>query len=233
MGLLSSGPSAEELEARKAEAQKVGEAAAKEHAARRRVLVNSGSGIGSSAWGWGPNHMGSGPAGTPVEAVVYTDKNGDEYINMMGDRSDTSSAAYWDERSGTWKMGKYGAGGGDNRGTFYSTDVVAAPSGGGGGAAPRGAPVSGVTGDVGAVATPGVTTEQVLGTQNYNSMNNFVPTSHTMGNDGQTQHLNPLVAAQNWVHQLQPQPTYNLGQYQNPGIGLLEDEQQNSIWGTV
>ncbi len=121
-----------------------------------------------------------------------------------------------------------------NQNKYYSVNPIEEEKDeGGGGGAPRRAPTSGVTGDVGAVATPGVTTEEVLGTQGYNSMNNFVPTSHTMGNDGQTQHLNPLVAAENWVHQLQPQPTYNLGQYINPGIGLLEDEQQNSIWGTV
>ena len=105
--------------------------------------------------------------------------------------------------------------------------------GGGGGESPQREFISGVTGDVGAVSTPGVTTEQVLGSQNYNNMNNFAPTAHTMGNDGQTQHLNPLVAAQNWMHQLQPQPTYNQGLYINPGVGLLEDEQQNSIWGIV
>ena len=224
----SSRKSPEELAAQKAEEQRIGEAAAREHAARRKVLVNSASGVGSGKYGWGPNHKGSGPEGTPAEYIVYTDKRGDEYINA-GDTD--HERAYWDERTGTWKSGKYGPPSGAQ---YWSTDVVAAPSGGGGGGgAPRRAPTSGVVGDVGAVATPGVTTEEVLGTQNYNSMNNFVPTSHTMGNDGQTQHLNPLVAAENWLHQLQPQPTYNLGQYRNPQIGLLEDEQQNSIWGTV
>ncbi len=218
----SSGKSPEQM----AEEQRIGEAAAKAHAEKRKVLVNSGGDIGSGKYGWGPNYKGSGPEGTPTEYTVHTDKRGDEYINAgQGD----NEQMYWDERTGTWRS-RYGATSSEH---YWSTDVVAAPSGGGGGGSPQRTPTSGVTGDVGAVATPGVTTEEVLGTQGYNSMNNFVPTSHTMGNDGQTQHLNPLVAAENWVHQLQPQPTYNLGQYINPGIGLLEDEQQNSIWGTV
>ena len=140
---------------------------------------------------------------------------------------DPGDSYTYNEETGDWR--NFGASSGIKN---ISLSEIARPaSGGGGGEAPRPIPTSGVVGDVGAVATPGVTTEQVLGTQNYNSMNNFQPISQTMGNNGQTQHLNPLVAAQNWVHELQPQPTYNLGQYQNPQIGLLEDEQQNSIWG--
>ena len=164
-----------------------------------------------------------GDVGANVE--TYTLKNG-----TRGFTGNDGTVYYLNEDNGRWESSTRAA-------DYYnlgSIAAAAAPSGGGGGGgAPRRAPVSGVVGDVGAVATPGVTTEEVLGTQNYDSMNNFVPTSHTMGNVGQTQHLNPLVAAENWVHQLQPQPTYNVGQYINPGIGLLEDEQQNSIWGIV
>ena len=170
----------------------------------------------------GMNNTSRIPGGGQVE--TYTLKNG-----TRGFTGNDGNAYYLNEDNGRWESSTRAA-------DYYNLGSIAAaaPSGGGGGGeAPRRAPVSGVVGDVGAVATPGVTTEEVLGTQNYSSMNNFVPTSHTMGNDGQTQHLNPLVAAENWVHQLQPQPTYNLGQYRNPQIGLLEDEQQNSIWGTV
>ncbi|MBT3678550.1 MAG: hypothetical protein HOG43_07175 [Flavobacteriales bacterium] len=169
------------------------------------------------------NNTSRVPGGGQVE--TYTLKNG-----RKGFTGDDGAVYYLNEDNGRWESHTRSA-------DYYNLGEIAAPApsggGGGGGGAPRRAPVSGVVGDVGAVATPGVTTEQVLGAQNYNSMNNFQPISHTMGNDGATQHLNPLVAAENWLHQLQPQPTYNLGQYRNPQIGLLEDEQQNSIWGTV
>jgi len=173
----------------------------------------------------GGMHNTSRVSDVGANVETYTLKNG-----TRGFTGNDGTTYYLNEDNGRWESSTRAA-------DYYnlgSIAAAAAPSGGGGGGgAPRRAPTSGVVGDVGAVATPGVTTEEVLGTQNYNSMNNFVPTSHTMGNDGQTQHLNPLVAAENWVHQLQPQPTYNLGQYINPGIGLLEDEQQNSIWGIV
>ena len=160
--------------------------------------------------------------GSNVE--TYTLGNG-----RRGFQGSDGTSYYLNEDNGRWESSTRAA-------DYYNLGSVAAAAaegGGGGGEAPQREFISGVTGDVGAVATPGVTTEQVLGTQNYSSMNNFQPISNTMGGDGQTQHLNPLVAAQNWMHQLQPQPTYNQGLYINPGIGLLEDEQQNSIWGTV
>ncbi len=164
------------------------------------------------------------PGGGQVE--TYTLKNG-----RKGFTGDDGTVYYYNEANGRWESST----GARN---YYNLGPLAAPAPApsGGGEAPKQSQptlLSGVTGDVGAVETPGVTTEQVLGTQNYESMNNFVPTSHTMGNPTQTQHLNPLVDPGNWLYQLQPQPTYNLGTYINPGVGLLENEQQNSIWGIV
>ena len=165
----------------------------------------------------GMNNTSRVPGGGQVE--TYTLKNG-----TRGFQDSTGTTYYLNEDNGRWESNTKAR-------DYYNLGSVAAASGGGGGGSSQ--PVSGVTGNVGAVASPGVTTEQVLGTQGYDSMNNFQPISNTMGGDGQTQHLNPLVAADNWLHQLQPQPTYNQGLYINPGVGLLEDEQQNSIWGTV
>lgn len=113
----------EELEAEK----KIGQEAAKKEAERRKVMVHSGSGIGTGRYGFGPLGT-SGMAGTaPTEYTVYKDDRG-EYINI-GDVD--SPRAYWDSENQNWR----GVGPGDMKGhaRYWSTNVAKQSSGGGGG----------------------------------------------------------------------------------------------------
>ncbi len=177
------------------EEKRIGEEAARKHAERRKVLVHSGSGIGSGKDGFGPAYRGSGPEGTPTEYAVYNDKRG-EYIKI-GD-VDSGGRAYWDADQGVWRSSAIGASGSAQ---YWSTDVAAParqqaakPSSGGGGRAPPGKivyPQGKVidTGPVGGYA------------QNNQPMYNYYPVT-------QGQQLNPLVDPNNWLQN--PDPRYGL-----------------------
>ncbi len=233
MGLLSGykPKSAEELAAQQAEF----DAQAKAMSDRRTVTLVGASGLGSSMsriGGAGTNLGGKrGRDGYDDIArgstyAVNKDDRG-EFIDIGG------SKAYWSPEHGEWRgTGHDSAGGNHAASRFYtSNNAVAAQSGGGGGKRKKNPkPKDPVTGrDI--VTDPGVTTGDVLGQQGYNSMMNFQPISNTMGGDGQTQHLNPLVDAGNWLHQLQPQQVTSPGTYIGPGVGLLQKKYAQGLLG--